>query len=217
MTDPDRVDSFLRSIAGTDDAVLTGIRKENEEEGIPLIRKEEEAVLSFFASEKQRKAFLEIGTGAGYSGILLLKNAAEDAFLTTVEIDGRRREKALLNFEKAGVLSRVESLLGDAEEVLPRLTDTSFDLIFLDSAKGQYVKLLPELLRLLREDGVLLADNIFSSGRLLDPRSLCVRRDRTIHENLRQFLRAVFSEESLQSMLIPAGDGILAARKKSTV
>lgn len=214
MTGEDRTDSFLRSVAGPEAPALVKLREENEREGVPLIRKEEEAILSFFASEKKIRQALEIGTGTGYSGILLLSSLPEAAVLTTVERDPERRKKALRHFEEAGFLSRVNSIEGAAEDCLSAFPDGSFELIFLDSAKGQYERLFPELLRLLSPGGVMISDNLFAGGRMLDPRFLVIRRDRTIHENLRRFLDSVLAADELQSMVVPAGDGLLISRKK---
>ena len=214
MTNDIRLESFLRSCTVKEDLYLVALRKEAEAEGVPIIRREEEAILQFFASEEETRKVLEIGTGTGYSGILMLKALPEEACLTTVELDPERKKKAEKHFEEAGFLSRVTIVNGDMKEVLKTLPDASFDLIFQDSAKGQYLHVLPEMLRVLSPGGVLLTDNLFFEGVLLDPKSLTVRRDRTIHDKLRAYLQAVLESPELTSMLIPLGDGMLVSRKK---
>ena len=214
MTNDIRLESFLRSCTVKEDPYLVALRKEAEAEGVPIIRREEEAILQFFASEEETRKVLEIGTGTGYSGILMLKALPEEACLTTVELDPERKKKAEKHFEEAGFLSRVTLVNGDMKEVLKTLPDSSFDLIFQDSAKGQYLHVLPEMLRVLSPGGVLLTDNLFFEGVLLDPKSLTVRRDRTIHDKLRAYLQAVLESPELTSMLIPLGDGMLVSRKK---
>ena len=214
MTDEVRLASFLRSCTVKEDPFLEALRKEAEAEGVPLIRREEEAVLRYFSAEKTIGQVLEIGTGTGYSGILMLKELPENARLTTIELDPERKKKAEKHFEEAGFLSRVTLVNGDMKEVLKTLPASSFDLIFQDSAKGQYLGALPEMLRVLKPGGVLLTDNLFFEGALLDPKSLTVRRDRTIHDKLREYLKAVLENPELTSMLIPLGDGILVSRKR---
>ena len=214
MTDEVRLASFLRSCTVKEDPFLEALRKEAEAEGVPLIRREEEAVLRYFSAEKTIGQVLEIGTGTGYSGILMLKELSGNAHLTTIELDPERKKKAEKHFEEAGFLSRVTLVNGDMKEVLKTLPASSFDLIFQDSAKGQYLGALPEMLRVLKPGGVLLTDNLFFEGALLDPKSLTVRRDRTIHDKLREYLKAVLENPELTSMLIPLGDGILVSRKR---
>ena len=108
----------------------------------------------------------------------------------------------------------VELLEGDAAEILPRLRDVCFDLIFMDAAKGQYLRLLPDALRLLAPEGLLITDNILQEGEVLSSRFAVTRRNRTIHHRMREFVRALMTEPALQTLLLSAGDGTAVSVKR---
>lgn len=111
----------------------------------------------------------------------------------------------------------VEVLEGDALEILKEIReDASFDLIFMDAAKGQYIRLLPEVVRLLAADGILLTDNILKEGEVLSSRYAVTRRNRTIHSRMREYLRALFEETELETLLLPTGDGTAVCVKLSS-
>lgn len=102
----------------------------------------------------------------------------------------------------------IEVLEGDAARILKEIReDASFDLIFMDAAKGQYIRFLPDVLRLLRDGGILITDNILQEGDVLSSRFAVTRRNRTIHSRMREYVRALAEEPSLETLLLPAGDG----------
>ena len=102
----------------------------------------------------------------------------------------------------------IEVLEGDAAQILKEIReDASFDLIFMDAAKGQYIRFLPDVLRLLRDGGILITDNILQEGDVLSSRFAVTRRNRTIHSRMREYVRALAEEPSLETLLLPAGDG----------
>ena len=102
---------------------------------------------------------------------------------------------------------------GDAQTILPSLKET-FDLIFMDAAKGQYIYFLPELLRLLKEGGILVSDNVLQDGDVIESRFAVTRRNRTIHKRMREYLYEVTHQEALVSTVIPIGDGLTVSVKK---
>ena len=108
----------------------------------------------------------------------------------------------------------MELFVEDASEVLPKLKGP-FDLLFLDAAKAQYVVWLPELLRLMRPGSVLISDNVFREGSILESRYAIRRRDRTIHDRMRAFLLEIKRSDELESMILPLGDGVAVSVKKS--
>ena len=126
--------------------------------------------------------------------------------ITTIEKFPPRIEAARENFRLAGEEGRVELLEGDAEEILYTL-DGPFDFIFMDAAKGQYIHWLPRVLELLGEGGILLSDNIFQDGDVVQSRFAVERRDRTIHKRMREYLFALTHDERLETSLLPVGDG----------
>ena len=114
-----------------------------------------------------------------------------------------------------GGAGTIELLEGDAADILPRIhEDASFDLIFMDAAKGQYIRLLPEVLRLLAEGGLLITDNILQEGDVLSSRFAVTRRNRTIHHRMRAYIRALMEVPELETLLVPSGDGAAVCVKR---
>ena len=112
--------------------------------------------------------------------------------------------------------SAIDVLEGDAAEVLREIReDASFDMVFMDAAKGQYIRFLPEVLRLLRAGGILITDNILQEGDVLSSRFAVTRRNRTIHSRMREYVRALAEEPSLETLLLPTGDGAAVCLRQS--
>ncbi|MBR1633930.1 MAG: O-methyltransferase [Lachnospiraceae bacterium] len=203
---------FLDSLLQKEDELLSALRGRAEAEDIPIIRKEAEYFLRWLLSVQRPERILEIGTAIGYSAICMLRHSPAQASLVTIENDAGRIPEAIKNFSLAGIKDRVSLIEGDAAEVLPGL-EGSFDFVFLDAAKGQYIVLLPEILRLLREGGILVTDNILQDGDTLESRFAVRRRDRTIHKRMREYLYAITHDERLVTDLLPVGDGIAVSVK----
>lgn len=206
MMDYYRWNGFLDSLLLEEDESLSELRERAEAKEIPIIRREAEYFLKWLLAVRRPERILEIGTAVGYSGIFMLRHSSESASLVTVESDSGRISEARENFVRAGLADRVSLMEGDAADVLPRLNGC-FDLIFLDAAKGQYMALLPELMRLLDRDGVLVTDNILQDGDTLESRFAVRRRDRTIHKRMREFLFAITHNSELVTDLLLLGDG----------
>jgi predicted O-methyltransferase YrrM len=165
------------------------------------------AALRFLASVLDARAVVEIGTGTGVSGLWLLRGMRRDGVLTTVDVEPEHQRAARQTFADAGVPgSRARLINGAALEVLPRLTDGGYDLVFCDAAKGEYGDYLTEALRLLRPGGVVAFDNMLWHDRVADPSA---RDPDTVA--IRDVGRAVRDDERLVPVLLPVGDGLLAA------
>jgi predicted O-methyltransferase YrrM len=150
---------------------------------------------------------VEIGTGAGVSGTWLLRGMAEDGVLTTIDVEAAHQQVAKQTFAAAGFAGhKVRLITGQALEVLPRLSDGAYDLVFIDAAKQEYSDYLSEAMRLLRPGGIIAIDNALWHGRVADPTS---RDDSTIA--IRDLLRKVRDDERMVPLLQPSGDGLLAA------
>lgn len=210
--DEERVASFIRSLEKPKNEFLETLREEALSASVPIVRTETEALLSFFVALLKPGRILEVGTAIGYSGISMLTDAPE-AILTTIENYEPRITAATENFRRAGVSDRVEFLTGDAGEILKTL-EGPYDLIFMDAAKAQYVVWLPDALRLLRKGGVLISDNIFQDGEILESRYNICRRDRTIHKRMREYVRALKERTDSTTSLLPLGDGVTVTVKK---
>ena len=167
------------------------------------------AVLRFLASMIDARAVVEIGTGTGVSGLWLLRGMRPDGVLTTVDTEAEHQRLAKQAFREAGIApQRVRLIPGAALDVLPRLTDGHYDVVFADGDKTEYADYLAEALRLLKPGGIVAFDNALWHDRVADP----AQRDaETV--SIRELGKAVREHESLLPVLLPIGDGLLVAKK----
>ncbi len=193
-----------------EDAVLQAARRRGRELGCVPIGTGGGAALRFLAATVAARAVVEVGTGAGVSGLWLLRGMRPDGVLTTVDKDPEHQRAARQAFTEAGIPSgRARLINGAALEVLPRLADGGYDLVFVDAAKTEYADYLAEALRLLRPGGVVAFDNVLWHDRVADPAQ---RDPETVA--MRDLGRAVRDDERLVPVLLHAGDGLLAAVKR---
>ena len=165
------------------------------------------ALLRFLAASLGARSVVEIGTGAGVSGLWLLRGMAPDGVLTSIDLEAEHQRVARETFADAGIAAnRTRLITGRALDVLPRLTDGAYDLVFCDAAKGEYADYLGEALRLLRPGGVVAFDNALWHDRVPDASA---RDPETVA--VRELLRAVRDDERLVPVLVGSGDGLLAA------
>ncbi len=179
---------------------------------VPIIREESAQFLFDFVQRGQYKNVLEIGTAIGYSGSIIL--SACDCRLTTLEIDQLYFSHAKETFENLELGQRVEQILGDAKISLDQLiaTNQKFDLVFLDSSKGQYINYLPKISKLLKHNGVILADNVLFHG-MVESDAPIPHGKRSMVRNLRKYLDAVNSFP-FETELVRIEDGIAVTRFK---
>lgn len=181
---------------------------------MPFIRDESAKILFDICQKEKPKNILEIGTAVGYSALLMLEGAKE-SFVTTIEKDEKRAQEAKVNFEKNGVKERVDLIVGDAGEVLPQLEDEGkeFDLIFLDGPKGQYLRYLPHLKKMLCKGGLLVADNVLLHG-WVKGEEFVKHKHRSMVVNLRKFLKCLEEDHDFDSKLLEIEDGMTISKKK---
>ena len=200
----------------TEQKQLTGSLGELEElaheNGVPVIPHETVVFLQFLLKQKQPKNVLEIGTAIGFSASLMAETLGEDAKITTIDRFPVMIEKAKKNFEKLGLTDQVTLLEGDAADLLSSL-EGPYDFIFMDSATSKYITFLPECLRLLSDDGVLMVDDVFQAGTVLQPIEEIPRKNRSIHRHLNEFLEEITKSSELTSTLLPLGDGVALISK----
>ena len=132
--------------------------------------------------------------------------------ITTIENYEKRIPAARDNFRRAGKEKQITLIEGDALEVM-RSLDDSYDLIFMDAAKGQYIHYLPEALRLLGEGGVLVSDNVLQEGEVIESRFAVERRNRTIHSRMREYLYELKHHDRLETSILPLRDGVALSVK----
>ena len=157
----------------------------------------------------EARAVVEIGTGTGVSGVWLLRGMRPDGVLTTVDTEAEHQRLAKQAFSEAGITTqRVRLIPGAALEVLPRLTDGHYDMVFADGDKHEYSAYLDEAMRLLKPGGIVAFDNALWHDRVADP----AQRDaETV--SIRELVRTVAEHDSLVPLLLPVGDGLLVAKK----
>lgn len=194
-----------------EDATLQAARQRGHELGCVPIGVGGGAALRFLAAATKARAVVEVGTGAGVSGLWLLRGMRPDGVLTTVDKDPEHQRAAKQAFAEAGIPSgRARLIVGNALEVLPRLADGGYDLVFVDAAKTEYADYLTEALRLLRPGGVVVFDNVLWHDRVADP----AQRDPDTVA-MRELGRTVRDDDNLVPVLLHAGDGLLAAVKRA--
>lgn len=205
---------YMRSAQLPFKGTLGEIERFANEKGIPVIPHETAKFIDFFCATIEPKDILEIGTAIGFSASLMAQHLQTDGHLTTIDRYALMYDRAKVNFEKMGLSDRVTLLEGDAADVLPTLQG-NYDLIFMDSAKAKYIEFYPECMRLLKMGGVLIIDDIFQGGTILDDVMDRPKRVRKIHRKLNELLDTVLKDERHRSCLVPLGDGILMVRKES--
>lgn len=203
----ERVTSFIRSMIPDTEGVLNDIEMEAVADEVPIIRKETREWIKTLLLAKRPTHVLEVGTAVGFSAIYMNQYLPENGHITTIEKWEPRIVKAKENFKRAGVEDKITLLEGDAAKLLKELNG-SYDFIFMDAAKGQYIHFLPEVVRLLSENGVMVSDNVLQDGEVLDSRYVVERRNRTIHSRMREYLYALKQHELLETSVIPLGDGV---------
>ncbi|WP_043630636.1 O-methyltransferase [Nonomuraea candida] len=192
-----------------EDEILHAARQRGLEMGATPILPGGGAALCFLATAVNAKSVVEIGTGCGVSGLWLLRGMRADGTLTSVDVEPEHQRMARLAFAEAGFSGgRVRLISGRALDVLPRLSDGGYDMVFADGAKQEYADYLAEAVRLLRVGGVVAFDNMLWHHRVADPAQ---RDSETVA--LREVGKLVQSDDRLRSVLMPLGDGLLAAIK----
>lgn len=209
----ERLVTYINSLDTGNTEILDIIEKEAIATYVPIIRKEMQTFLKLLLALKKPARILEVGTAVGFSAILMAEYAPEGTKITTIENYEKRIPIARENFKRAGKEEQITLLEGDAAEVLKTLQE-SYDLIFMDAAKGQYIHFMPDILRLLAKDGVLVSDNVLQDGDIIESRFVVTRRNRTIHKRMRDYLYELTHNEELVTAVLPIGDGITVSSRK---
>ena len=194
------------------------IEREAVKAYVPIIRREMQSFLKFLLASVKPYRILEVGTAIGFSALLMSEYAPEGCQITTIENYEKRIPIARENFIRAGKEKQITLLFGDALKILQGLEETeSFDFIFLDAAKGQYLSYLPEVVRLLSPGGILLSDNVLQDGDIIESRFAVERRNRTIHARMREYLYQLTHREDLTTSILPLADGVTVSVKRGIV
>lgn len=214
----ERLSEYLKALECDLPEYLDRLEQQALADGVPIIRKEAQALLRFLLCLLKPERILEVGCAVGFSAAFMSEYMPEGATLTTIEkVEPRIREakKNLAGIPGAG---QVTLLCGDAKEVLQELSakGETYPFIFMDAAKGQYMNFLPYLLELLPEGGLLITDNVLQEGTIVESKYTIPRRERTIHMRMREYVYTLKHMEELETVVLPVGDGMTLSVKKGT-
>ncbi|SIR19274.1 Predicted O-methyltransferase YrrM [Micromonospora avicenniae] len=193
----------------TEDLVLRTARSLAREVGLDAVTPGAGAALRLLAAAGNARAVVEIGTGTGVSGVWLLRGMRADGVLTTIDVEVEHQRIARRIFTEAGFpTGRTRIITGRAFDVLPRLADGAYDLLFVDAEVTGFHACVEAALRLLRPGGVLVLNGVLAGGRIGDP---AARDAETV--TVRETIKAIRESEHWIPALLPAGHGLLAAVK----
>jgi predicted O-methyltransferase YrrM len=208
--------TFIHSFDREKPDYLNELEQYSLETNVPIIRPQMQSLLRLLITWAKPVRILEVGTAIGFSALFMSEYAPKGCHITTIEKYEKRIPIARGNFIQYGKEHDITLLEGDAVEILSGLPDDGgYDLIFMDAAKGQYIHFLPDILRLLSPDGILVSDNILQEGELLESKYAVTRRNRTIHNRMREYLYALTHNDTLETMILPIADGVtLSVRRQ---
>lgn len=208
----DYMESYIRGLIPERNGILKEIEDFARNNGVPIVQKESGVFLEFMTNMKKPKRILELGTAVGFSSILMYEAAGTEPEIITIERDEKMIELANINLERFNLKDKIKIEQGDCLEILEKL-EGEFDLIFMDAGKGHYNHFLPHCLRLLKKDGIIVADNVLFRGMVASD-ELVKRRKITIVKRMRTYLDLVTQDENLITSVIPMGDGIAITKRR---
>ena len=179
------------------------------ENHVPIIMDDTLKYIYKLYENKPISSILEIGTAVGYSAICFTEILNEDGFIDTIERDEARIIEAKKNIKKAEVEEKINIFEGDAVEILPTI-NKKYDMVFIDAAKGKYPFFLKEALRMLNDDGIILADNILYKGYVMSDYNK--HKQRTAVRNLREYIKEVTENPNLETEILEIGDGLAVSK-----
>ena len=209
----ERMTVYINSLDEGHTDFLEQLERQAKKDDVPIIRREMQSFMKFMMAAHKPKRILEVGTAVGFSALLMCEYNPVSCEIVTIENYEKRIPIALENFKKAGRDQQIQLIAGDAAEVLKTLEEP-FDFIFMDAAKGQYLRFLPDVLRLLNRGGILVSDNVLQEGDLIESHYAVERRNRTIHKRMREYLYELKHNDALVTSLIPLGDGVAISTKR---
>ena len=180
------------------------------ENHIPIIMDDTLEVIEKILIEEKPKRILEIGTAVGYSAACFAR-MNEDTIIDTIELNEERYNEAVVNLEKIGIKDRVNVFLGNAVDILPTLNN-EYDIVFIDANKGKYPVFLGEAIRMIKPNGLIIADNVLYKGYVMSDYNK--HKQRTAVRHLREYLKEATENEMLDTEILEVGDGLAVTRVK---
>ena len=188
---------------------LIRIKQKALNEHIPIIMDDTLEIITKILEDIKPKRILEIGTAVGYSAMCFSKFLAENGVIDTIERDETRAKEAKENIEKVEVQDKINILEGDAVEILPTLNN-KYDIVFIDAAKGKYPFFLKESIRMIKSNGIILADNILYKGYVMSDYNK--HKQRTAVRNLREYIKLVTENPNIETEILEVGDGLAISK-----
>ena len=189
---------------------LQKIKEYALERHIPIIMDDTLEVIDEILTKKKPEKILEIGTAVGYSAMCFSEYLVQGGRIDTIERDEQRVLEARENIKKVGVEEKINIYEGDAVEILPTLNE-QYDVVFIDAAKGKYPFFLEQALRMLKPDGVILADNILYKGYVMSDYNK--HKQRTAVTHLRQYIKEITENPDLETTILEVGDGLAISKR----
>ena len=223
MSGFERTEIFIESLNEGNTEFLDNLEAEANRDNVPIIRKSMQRFLKLMLELKKPKNILEVGTAVGFSAILMAQYSQSDCHITTIEKYEKRIPVAKENFLKSGFNDKITLIEGDAKDILNELLENEngddkfagrYDMIFMDAAKGQYINFLPNAVKLLKKGGVLITDNVLQDDTVIQSKFTVVRRDRTIHKRMREYIRSLMQSDELTTDILQLEDGISVSVNK---
>ena len=207
----DQTKAFINNLIPTESENERRLREYAEQNNVPILRADAAAFMRTLVSLKMPMRILEVGTAIGYSAILMSECFPEGK-IDTIEIDPDSVVLARKNIRKVGKSDKIRVIAGDGAEVMSALKQP-YDMIFMDAAKGQYINLYDDAMRLLNIGGLLVCDNCIFYGKVFDKPEDAPHKHRTIVTNLRAFLEKMMTDDRLKASLLDVGDGMAIATR----
>lgn len=206
----ERIAAYIFSLEQEMPEKLSVIEKQALTDYVPIIKKPTQSLLRFMLRSLRPENILEVGAAVGFSSILMSEYMPENCHITTIEKMPERIIKARENIAYANREEQITLLEGDAADILKQLADEgkTFDFMFMDAAKGQYINFLPNIMKMLPVGGILISDNVLQDGDVVQSRYGVTRRNRTIHSRMREYLYELTHMKEFDTIVLPIGDGV---------
>lgn len=208
----DYMEQYIRSLIENNSEELKQLEDYAIKNSVPIVHKEVRKFLEVMINIKKPKTILELGTAIGYSSILMCKASGNISRIDTIERDLNMVKISKDNIKLYGYDSNINVINGECLEVLKKLQG-KYDMIFIDAGKAHYNHFLPECLRLLDDNGIIIADNVLFRG-MVASKELVIRRKITIVKRMKNFLEQVSKSKQLMTSVIPMGDGIAVITRR---
>ncbi len=210
----DLVEGYIRDILPQNEGKIKEMEEYAKEYNVPIIQPEVAKLIEIIIKTSKVNSILEIGTAIGYSSSVFAKAMEGNGRVVTIEKRKEMYDLALKNIKEAGYESNIKVFLGDGRELLNTLED-GFDMIFLDAAKGHYMKFFMACIDKLNSDGIIISDNVLYRG-MVASNKYVIRRKITIVKRMRKYLKYISDHPQLTTSIIPIGDGVAISYRKGS-